>query len=89
MKKGVHVFFSGMVQGVCFRFISRDIAKRYRLKGWVRNLFDGRVELLAEGEEKDLNSFLSAIKEEFKHNITNCEIEERDPEGCQDFRIIL
>ena len=87
MKKAVHAFFSGMVQGVCFRFVSRDLANRYKIKGWVRNLYDGRVELLAEGKKEDVNNFLSDIKKEFRANITDFEIEEREPEGYEDFRI--
>ena len=87
MKRCVHAFFSGMVQGVCFRFISRDLANRYKLKGWVRNLVDGRVELLVEGNEKDVNSFLSDLRKEFKRNISDCQIEEQKPQGRPDFKI--
>jgi len=76
-----------MVQGVCFRFVSRDFANRYRITGWVRNLSDGRVELLAEGKKEDVNDFLSDIKREFRTNITDCQMEEREPEGYEDFQI--
>ncbi len=45
-----HVFISGRVQGVNFRAYTRDQAQRYGLVGWVRNLPDGRVEAVFEGE---------------------------------------
>jgi len=89
MKKCIHAFFSGMVQGVCFRFISRDFANRYKLKGWVRNLADGKVELSVEGNEKDVNGFLSDLKNEFKRNISDSQIEEQELQNYPDFKIIF
>lgn len=62
MKKRVHVIVEGKVQGVFFRDFTRRQAYRFRVKGWVRNLMDGRVEIMAEGEEEDLKSFLEEVK---------------------------
>lgn len=63
MRKRVHVFFSGTVQGVGFRYTARDAASARRLTGWVRNLRDGRVEAVCEGEESDIISFLADLKQ--------------------------
>lgn len=53
-----HIYFSGRVQGVGFRFQASWAAKRLDLTGWVRNLDDGRVEIpLAEGERKFRTSY--------------------------------
>jgi acylphosphatase len=46
-----HVLASGRVQGVCFRTETENMAKRLQVVGWVRNLLDGRVEAVFEGEE--------------------------------------
>lgn len=50
MKKTINCFVSGRVQGVCFRMSASREAKLLGLTGWVRNLEDGRVEVLACGE---------------------------------------
>ncbi len=62
MKRRVQVYYSGMVQGVGFRFTAERIAQGLSLAGWVKNLADGRVELLCEGEEAALSDLLKKIK---------------------------
>ena len=62
MKKRVHVFYSGRVQGVGFRMTAEETAKRFEVAGWVKNLRDGRVEIVAEGEEAALKRFLEALQ---------------------------
>jgi acylphosphatase len=57
----VQVFYEGNVQGVGFRWSVRQIAKGFDVTGSVRNLRDGRVELLAAGEEEEVRAFLEAI----------------------------
>ncbi|BAT71395.1 acylphosphatase [Thermosulfidibacter takaii ABI70S6] len=56
--KRAHIWVSGKVQGVFYRATAKEIAKRLRLKGWVRNLPDGRVEIVAEGDEDALRAFV-------------------------------
>ena len=62
-KKRMQVFFTGTVQGVGFRFTAERLARRFPVSGFVRNLEDGRVEVIAEGEEADLVAFLMLIRE--------------------------
>jgi acylphosphatase len=52
--KRLHLRITGLVQGVFFRAYTRDEARRLGLSGWVRNLADGSVEVIAEGEERAL-----------------------------------
>jgi acylphosphatase len=59
----MHVFVHGIVQGVGFRFFVFNYGVNYGLKGWVRNRFNGEVEVLAEGPQNVLNEFLENIKE--------------------------
>lgn len=58
----LHAVFSGRVQGVGFRFTVCRMAERFSVTGYVRNLENGDVELVAEGEEPELSSFICAIR---------------------------
>ena len=57
-KSRAHVFITGRVQGVYFRQNTKQVATRHRIAGWVRNLPDGRVEAVFEGEEMDVNEVI-------------------------------
>jgi acylphosphatase len=58
MKARAHVYISGRVQGVFFRNSVTDLAERLGVTGWVRNLSDGRVEALLEGEKVHVEEVL-------------------------------
>lgn len=58
MKIQCHFVVSGRVQGVCYRMYACDEAERLGLTGWVKNLSDGTVEIVVEGEESDVKQFL-------------------------------
>ena len=57
----LHVYYQGRVQGVGFRWTVRDVAMGFDVTGWVQNLSDGRVELVAEGERPELEAFQDAV----------------------------
>ncbi len=59
----LHVFYTGNVQGVGFRYAAKQAASAYEVMGTVRNLLDGRVELVAEGERTELEAFQEGIRE--------------------------
>jgi acylphosphatase len=60
--KRVKAIVDGIVQGVGYRYNVKHIAVRYKLKGYVKNLDDGRVEIVAEGDEESLSKFLNDIR---------------------------
>ena len=62
VRQNVHVFYAGRVQGVGFRMLAEETAHRFDIAGWVKNLRDGRVELVAEGDKKSLAKFLDEIR---------------------------
>ncbi len=63
MKTRVHVYISGRVQGVAFRYNTRSRARSIGVNGWVRNLTDGRVECEFEGPEESVNAMLNFCRE--------------------------
>lgn len=88
MKTQYHLFFSGRVQGVWFRGTSESLAQKYNVKGWVRNLPDASVEMVAEAPKEDLDNFLADLKKEFKPNITSITKQENQYSGkYQNFKI--
>jgi acylphosphatase len=62
-RQRVHIFYSGRVQGVGFRHATKMVATGFEVSGVVRNLPDGRVELMAEGARAELEAFLKAIED--------------------------
>ena len=59
MKTRAHLFISGMVQGVFFRYSTKSEADRLGLKGWVKNLIDGGVEVTIEGEKREVEKLVA------------------------------
>jgi acylphosphatase len=72
------VIYSGRVQGVGFRFRTRHIAERYAVTGYVKNLPDGTVELLVQGEEGEIDRFRRGLRTEMRGFIRD---EEEAPVG--------
>lgn len=63
------IHFAGRVQGVGFRYNTSSIARHHAVSGYVRNCDDGRVELVAEGQQAELDAFLREVRERFFNNI--------------------
>jgi len=88
MQKRVHIFYAGRVQGVGFRYTAESFARSLDVKGWVRNLKDGRVELVGEQKEQVLKEFLERIEGYFSSYIRKQEIEWQEATGeFTDFEI--
>ncbi len=89
MKKRVHVFYAGRVQGVGFRMTAEELAQDLSVVGWVKNLRDGRVEVVAEAEQATLERFLDTIRTgPMKNFIQQIEVSWSNPsETFDDFEI--
>lgn len=82
MKSRMHIFFSGHVQGVGFRYTVKSTASGFDVVGIVRNLVDGRVELVGEGPREELEAFRQAIREAgMEHFIRNEELKWSEATG--------
>lgn len=81
MMKRVHIIYSGWVQGVGFRFTAERIASSLGLCGWIKNLRDGRVETVCEGNESAIKDFMERIDSTFKAYIHDKRVEWSDGIG--------
>ena len=83
-----HIVFVGRVQGVGFRFTAHNIARRYAISGYVRNLPDGTVEMLAQGPPEEVDGCIADIQNTFAGYIRETKIEPTPyNSGHTDFQI--
>jgi len=87
-RKRVHVYVSGQVQGVFFRGTTRDDAQEKGVDGWVKNLDDGRVEAVFEGDPDAVDEMVDFCYEGSEMaSVSTVEVTEEEPEGIDDFQI--
>jgi len=85
MKKSVRLYINGTVQGIFFRGFVKENAERHDVKGFVRNLEDGRIEIFLEGDASNVNKMIELCKKGPRHaQIKKVEIK---PERFQDFKV--
>ena len=83
-----HVFVIGRVQGVAFRWNARARAEELGLAGWVRNLYDGRVEAWVEGDDGAVRSMLAWLEQGPPGaRVTGTQVSEREPAGLSGFEV--
>ncbi|MHC9539116.1 MAG: acylphosphatase [Vulcanimicrobiota bacterium] len=70
----IRVFYTGIVQGVGFRYTAREIARHIGVSGWVKNLRDGRVEITAEADEALLYRLMDELERSFSNFIRHREL---------------
>ena len=87
-----HIFYSGRVQGVGFRYATKQLATGYDVSGWVKNLPDGRVEMLVLAQDsEELEAFLTELHENsgVSHGIKEKEVHQVPaPAGVIGFTIV-
>jgi len=87
MRVRKRVLYTGHVQGVGFRYTVQRLAADRPVSGFVRNLPDGRVELVVEGDADETQAFLEAVARHMARHIVNYAVSDEPPEGLADFRI--
>ena len=80
-RQRITVYFSGRVQGVGFRFRTSEIARGYAVTGFVRNLRDGRVEMVAEGTLQEVIAMLASVREALQTNIASDTVQTSEATG--------
>ena len=79
VRKRVH--YSGRVQGVGFRYTAQNLALQFNVSGYVRNLPDGRVQLVMEGPDGEMDHFVDALKQRMNGYIRNVDRQVEPPTG--------
>jgi acylphosphatase len=88
-KKAFFARITGRVQGVAFRYYTKNEADRLGVKGWVRNTDDGSVEVWAEGDSDTLAAFLEYLNVGPSHaRVDSCATNWEEPSGCRSFRVV-
>jgi len=75
------VYYSGTVQGVGFRYTARSLARGRGVTGFVKNLSDGRVELVAEGEAGEVEGLLAEVEEAMGGYVSAADVRDEPPTG--------
>ena len=89
MKKSVRLYITGTVQGVFYRGFIKESAEKLNVRGFVRNLEDGRVEVFLEGDADDVNKMIEICKTGPKHSqIRNVEVKDEKFQDLKTFKIL-
>ena len=89
MKKSVRLYIKGTVQGIFYRSFIKEYAEKYNVKGFVRNLEDGRVEAFLEGNSEDVNKMIEVCKQGPKHSkIRDIQIKQEPFQGFNNFKVL-
>jgi len=89
MKKSVRLYVEGTVQAVFFRSFIKENAERYDVKGFVRNLEDGRIEIFLEGNPDNVNKMIELAKKGPKNSqIKNVEVKEEKFQDFKTFKVL-
>ncbi len=75
------IHYRGRVQGVGFRYTARRLAGNFEVVGFVRNLPDGRVHLVVEGEKSEVSQFLAALANELGNHIREAAVDVQPATG--------
>ena len=87
--KTIRAYITGQVQGVFFRKFLEEKANELNVRGYCRNMEDGRVEVVAEGRDENVNEMLEVCKKGPAHGeVTDIQIQELKHQGFEGFKIM-
>jgi len=87
-RRRVHVYVTGKVQGVYYRATTRDTAREHGVDGWVKNLDDGRVEAVFEGDPDDVEAMIDFCHEgSSRATVDDVDVTEAEPAGLDGFEV--
>jgi len=90
MDQRIHAVYIGTVQGVGFRYTVERAARELGVRGWVKNLRNGSVEVVAEASKEVLSQFLDNIRERFSGYISSVDLDWLEASGeFREFTIIF
>ena len=89
MKKSIRLYITGLVQGMFFRAFIKENAERLNVKGFCRNLGDGRVEVFLEGDSGEVNKMMELCKQGPKHSQVK-KVQEKSErfQGLKNFKVL-
>ena len=89
MKKSLRLYITGAVQGIFFRQFVKENAERCNVRGFVRNLEDGRVEVFIEGNNEDVDKMVDLCQKGPKHSkIDKVDIQEEKFQDFKEFKVL-
>ena len=89
MKKSLRLYIKGTVQEIFFKSFIKENAERYNVKGFTRNLEDGRIEVFLEGNTDEVNTMVEVCKKGPKHSqIKNVEINQEKFQDFKTFKVL-
>ena len=89
MKKSLRLYIQGTVQEIFFKSFIKENAERYNVKGFTRNLEDGRIEVFLEGNTDEVNTMVEVCKKGPKHSqIKNVEINQEKFQDFETFKVL-
>lgn len=89
MKKSVRIYISGNIQAIFYKAFVKENAERFNVKGFVRSLDDGRIEIFLEGNPEEVNKLIELSKKGPRHtNVKNFEIKPEKFQGMKNFKVL-
>ncbi|MFA5953835.1 MAG: acylphosphatase [Candidatus Pacearchaeota archaeon] len=89
MKKSIRLYISGKIQAVFLRGFIKENAEKLNVKGFVRNLDDGRVEVFLEGNPPEVNKMIEICQKGIKNSeITNVEMKQEKFQDFKNFKVL-